>query len=129
MCSRPGCDGRMGTEGEGTMHRAAAAIALALAGALSGCAADVGRTVDSGGPLSLKMIGSELFSAEYQRLSECAFSKLDTVRLRKAELPTAKTVKIARDSSEVRFWELSFVGVGPNQTRVDMAVIRGTWGN
>jgi hypothetical protein len=111
-------------KGEPPMPRT---IVLMLALLLAACA-NAGKTNDSGDVLSLAPISSEIVDVDYQRLSECVYARLEQPGLRKADLPTSRTVKVGVDGSGVRYWELSFVSAGQNRTRVDLAAVRTIWG-
>jgi hypothetical protein len=102
-----------------------AAVSVAVCG-LAGC-------TTGSEPVALEQapVESQVFEGDYQQLASCSYERLDKssgTGIKKIDLPTKATSRLALESGGVRYWELVFVGIGRNQTKVDFTVVQTVWG-
>ena len=98
-------------------------VAAVLVVACAGCSGPRA----AGELMSQTPVHSETFAADYQRLASCSHTRLDQidgVGLKKVDLPTESTVRIAMEAGTARHWELTFVGQGRSRTRVEMTALQ-----
>jgi hypothetical protein len=94
-------------------------VVIAAMLVLASCAGPPG----TGALLSQTAIHGETFNIDYQTLANCTHARLDHiygVGLRKSDLPTYSTIRIAMEPAYVRYWELSFISQDKNRTRVEL---------
>lgn len=74
---------------------------------------------------------TQSFPVDYQRLAECSYERLLTdyeSMLKKADLPSSKTIKISADGSGVRYWDLVFTSQASKRTQVSLSSVNTMWG-